>query len=93
MRARCVQTALLVYGSHLVLHEGMPMQTLLAFMLYQGQLLESVSHQRTFCFGASSLRLFVSLSFPASVSLPRFLFLLLILSTVYLSVVPGISTI
>lgn len=36
----CVQTALLVYGSHLVLHEGMPMQTLLAFMLYQGQLLE-----------------------------------------------------
>ena len=36
----CVQAALLLYGSQLVLHHGMPSQTLLAFMLYQGQLLE-----------------------------------------------------
>ena len=36
----CVQAALLLYGSSLVLHHGMPSQTLLAFMLYQGQLLE-----------------------------------------------------
>jgi hypothetical protein len=41
----CVQAALLLYGTHLVLEPaasggGMPVQTLLAFMLYQGQLLE-----------------------------------------------------
>ena len=36
----CVQAALLWYGAYLVEHEGMAAKTLLAFMLYQGQLLE-----------------------------------------------------
>lgn len=36
----CVQAALLWYGIKLVEHEGMSVKTLLAFMLYQGQLLE-----------------------------------------------------
>ena len=35
-----VQALLLWYGAELVEHHGMPVQTLLAFMLYQGQLLE-----------------------------------------------------
>ena len=35
-----LQASLLLYGSHLCLHEGMHPQVLIAFMLYQGQLQE-----------------------------------------------------
>jgi len=39
-----VQASLLAYGSHLVFQGALNPQTLLAFMLYQGQLQEYVSH-------------------------------------------------